>query len=153
GERDALGIQEALEDEIEVEWIDVGDAEAVGNEAACRRSTAGTDGDAALTRVPDEVPDDQEIARVFHPLDHLDLVREAALVLVDRMAQSAGRGELPQTLQPFGKSVAGDVLELLAERERRRHVEVRQMVVAFGESHVAPLSDRRRHGQRLRMRD
>ncbi len=40
GQRHALGIQEALEDQIEVERIDVGDAQAVRDEAAGRRAAA-----------------------------------------------------------------------------------------------------------------
>ena len=40
GQRHALGVEEALEDEVEVERIDVGDPQAVRDEAARRRSAA-----------------------------------------------------------------------------------------------------------------
>ena len=40
GQRHALGVEEPLEDEVEVERIDVGDPQAVGDEAAGRRSAA-----------------------------------------------------------------------------------------------------------------
>ena len=40
GQRHALGIEEALEDQVEVERIDVGDPQAVGDQAAGRRSAA-----------------------------------------------------------------------------------------------------------------
>ena len=40
GQRHALGVEEALEDEIEVERIDVGDPQAVGDEAAGGRAAA-----------------------------------------------------------------------------------------------------------------
>ena len=76
GQRHALGVQEALEDEVELDRVDVGDAQAVRDEAAGGRPAPRPDRDALLPRVPDEVPDDQEVARVLHPLDHLDLVRE-----------------------------------------------------------------------------
>ena len=78
GQRDALGVEEALEDQVELERIDVGDAQAVGDQAAGRRPAARADRNAPLARVADEVPDDQEVARVLHPLDHLDLVARAA---------------------------------------------------------------------------
>ena len=38
--RDALGVQEALEDDVVLDRIDAGDAEAVGDEAARRRAAA-----------------------------------------------------------------------------------------------------------------
>ena len=46
-QRDALGIQEALEVEIEVQRIDVGDLQRVGDQAAGRRSAARPDRNAA----------------------------------------------------------------------------------------------------------
>ena len=79
GQRDALGVQEPLEDQVEVQRIDVGDVEAVGHDAARRRPAARADGDALLARVADEIPDDQEVPRVLHLLDHRDLVRHALL--------------------------------------------------------------------------
>ena len=64
GQRHALGVEEALEDQVVLERIDVGDAQAVGDEAAGRRAAARADRNALLARVADEVPDDQEVARV-----------------------------------------------------------------------------------------
>ncbi len=65
GQRHALGVEEALEDEVEVDRIDVGDAQAVGDEAAGRRAAARADRNALLARVADEVPDDQEVPGYF----------------------------------------------------------------------------------------
>ncbi len=65
GQRDALGIQEPLEDQVEVQGIDVGDVEGVGHDAARRRSAARTDRYALLARVADEIPDDQEVPAYF----------------------------------------------------------------------------------------
>ncbi len=56
GQRDALGVEEALEDQVVRDRIDVGDPQAVGDEAAGRRAAAGPDRDALLARVADEVP-------------------------------------------------------------------------------------------------
>ena len=60
--------------------VDVGDAQAVGDQAARGRAAARPDGDALFARVADEVPDDQEVAREPHPLDHVDLVLEPRAV-------------------------------------------------------------------------
>ena len=54
--RDALGVEEALEQQVELQRVDVGDAEAVRHEAAGRRSAAGPHRDVLLARVADELP-------------------------------------------------------------------------------------------------
>jgi len=61
GRRDALGIEEALEEQLEAQRVEVGDAEQVGNDAAGAGTAAGADRDAVLLRPVDEVPDDEEI--------------------------------------------------------------------------------------------
>ena len=65
GQRHALGVQEALEDQVVLDRIDVGDPQAVGDEAAGRRPAARADRDALLARVADEIPDDQEVPGYF----------------------------------------------------------------------------------------
>ena len=65
GQRHALGVEEALEDQVVLDRIDVGDAQAVGDEAAGRRAAARPDRDALLARVADEIPDDQEVPGYF----------------------------------------------------------------------------------------
>ena len=64
-QRDALGIQEALENQVVRDRIDVGDAQAVGDEAAGGGAAAGADRNALFARVADEVPDDQEVPGYF----------------------------------------------------------------------------------------
>ena len=65
GQRDALGVEEALEDEVVLDRIDVGDPQAVGDEAAGGRAAARADRNALLARVADEVPRDQEVPGYF----------------------------------------------------------------------------------------
>ena len=65
GQRDALGVEEALEDQVVLDRIDVGDAQAVGDEAAGRRAAARADRNALLAGVADEVPHDQKYPGYF----------------------------------------------------------------------------------------
>src|SRR6185503_20582522 len=60
GHRDAAGVEKALEEQIVLKWIDVGDLEAVGDERAGRRATAGSDRNGVLFGVTNEVPNDEE---------------------------------------------------------------------------------------------
>ena len=74
GRRDALGVEEALEEELEAERVEVGDAEQVGDDAAGAGAAPGADGDALLLGPVDEVPDDQEIVGVAGLVDDRELV-------------------------------------------------------------------------------
>ena len=65
GQRHALGVQEALEDQVVLDRIDVGDPQAVGDEAAGGRPAARADRDPLLARVADEIPGDQEVPGYF----------------------------------------------------------------------------------------
>ena len=74
-------IQEALEQQVVLERVDVGDLEAVGDERAGRRSTPGPDADPVVLREGDEVPDDEEVVREAHLTDGLQLEGETLFQL------------------------------------------------------------------------
>ena len=61
GQRHALGVEEALEQQVVVQRIDVGDLEAPRDQAARGRAAARADGNALLAGIADEVPDDHEV--------------------------------------------------------------------------------------------
>ena len=69
GHGDALGVEEALEEEFVLERVDVGDLHDVGDERAGGGATAWAYGDVVLAGVADKVPDDHEIAGELHLFD------------------------------------------------------------------------------------
>ena len=71
-----LGIEEPLEQEVELEGADVGDPEGVGHDRARRRAAAGAHRDPAIPRRGDEVLHDQEVAGVARAVDDAELVRQ-----------------------------------------------------------------------------
>ena len=79
--RHTLGVQEALEDDPVVDRVDAGDSHPVGDETAGRGAAPRTHRDAVALRVVDEIRDDQEVARVAHLPDDLELVLHAIGVL------------------------------------------------------------------------
>ncbi len=146
-----LGIEESLEDEIELQRIDICDLETIGDEAAGCRSTPRADRNPLLPRVANEIPDDQEIALVAHLLDDVDLVVEPALVVRDRMLEAAPIIETPKPRESFLESLSHDVAEVLAQRERLGDVEVGELMFRGGEVDVAALGNLDRVMERLRM--
>ncbi len=77
GHRLAARVEEALEEKVVLDRVDVGDLEAVGDEGAGCRAAAGADADPVPLREGDEVPDDQEVVREAHLADRLQLELQA----------------------------------------------------------------------------
>ncbi len=67
--RDALGVEEALEEQLVLERIDVGDLHDVGDKRSGGRATAGAYRDSLLFGVTDKVPHNHEIAGKLHLFD------------------------------------------------------------------------------------
>src|SRR5205814_5650861 len=63
GHRHAVDVEEPLEDEAVLDGVEVGDAEAVGDEASSGAAAPGPDHDAALPGGVVEVADDEEVRR------------------------------------------------------------------------------------------
>ena len=67
--RHALGIEEALEQQVEADRIEIGDRQRPGGNRPGAGATAGTDRDALRLRPLDEIGDDQEVAGEAHRSD------------------------------------------------------------------------------------
>ena len=74
GHRDALGVEEPLEDQAVRQRVQVGDAQRVRDQRAGRRATARADRDALALRPLDEVGDHEEVRREAHLQDDAELV-------------------------------------------------------------------------------
>jgi len=81
GHRHAFGIQEALEQQLVLQRIEVGDAQSVGNERTGSRSAAGANGNFALFGIADKVPHDKEISRKLHLLDDVQFAFQSLFVV------------------------------------------------------------------------
>jgi len=66
GHRPTARIQEALEQQVVFDRIQVGDPQAIRDCTACGRTTARTDADVAVAGVLDQVTGDQEVRREAH---------------------------------------------------------------------------------------
>ena len=104
-----LGVEEALENEAVFERVDVGDAEAVEDEAA-GGATADSLGDALVVGEACEVGDDQEVFGEAGFADDFEFVVEALDVLgggVGYALVEAGAGDIGEVLD--GGLAGGDV--------------------------------------------
>ena len=90
--RDALGIEEALEQKPEADRIEIGDGERVGDERAGAGAAARPDRNALRLGPLNEIRDDKEVAGVFHALDHAELEGEPLVIGLDAVT---GRERMP----------------------------------------------------------
>ena len=137
--RDALGVQEALEQQVVLERVDVRDPERVGHDRAGRGAAARADGDAAVLREADEVPDDQEVGGEAHLLDHRQLQLEPLQCLGGRRVPVAR-----------AKALVGKAAQVIRLGLALRRLEARDQHLPQLHLHLAALRDLHRRGHRLR---
>ncbi len=134
GHRDAVGVEEPLEQQPVDQRVEVGDPQRVGDDRARPRAATRAHPDALLLGPVDEVCDDQEVAREAHLEDDADLeLRAAAHLVADAVGVAERQSGLDLLDQP-------GVLVLTRRAGEARHVGA----VALGEVDVAPLGHEQR---------
>ena len=113
--RHALGVQEALKQEAKTQGIKVGNGQRPGDHGTCPRAAAWAHRDAVGLGPFDEVGNDQEVAGIFHPRDHIDLEGQPVVVVLRREpgCQRADGEALAQAGFGLGAQLIGFELELL----------------------------------------
>ena len=84
---DAIRVEKTFEEKIVLQRIQICDAQAVGDQGARRRTTPRTNGDSVFFGVSHKVPNDQKVSRVSHALNDAHLVRQPALVVIQRIRE------------------------------------------------------------------
>ncbi len=102
GHRPPAGVEEALEQEVVLDRVEFGDAQAVGDGAPSCRPTTRADPNALFAGMVDEVPHDQEVAGEAHVLDHLQLVGKAIPDLTGQVLAPPLAGALPREMVEVG---------------------------------------------------
>ena len=114
GHGHTLGVQEALEQQVVFERIQVRDLHAIGHQRARTRAATRSHRAAVVLGPVDEVTDDQEVARKAHLQDRVELELEAFHVA--RSLLLAFHRVPVQVLQPLLQSLERDVAEVLVRR-------------------------------------
>ena len=96
----AAGVQEALEEEVVADRVEVDDAQAVGDAAAGGRAPARADPDTRLAGEADEVPHDEEVRGEAHVADDTELVVEP----LDHLGRERRPVALPRTFHRSGRA-------------------------------------------------
>src|SRR4029453_18973410 len=118
-QRDAFGVQEALEEKSILKRIDVRDAHAVRNETARRRSATWTDRNVVLASIADEIPNDQKISRILHMLNNFDLLLETHFVFSNGVLQYAAVGPRLEIVEAVLETIANHFREIGVDRKSR----------------------------------
>jgi hypothetical protein len=86
GHRHAFGIEEALEQQIEAQGIEIGDRQRISHERAGARAATGPHRNAVRLGKFDEVGNDEEIAGKIHADDDVELELEPRLIILTAVA-------------------------------------------------------------------
>ena len=146
--RHALRIEEALEQQVVGNRVEVGDAERVGHQRARTGAAPGSDRHAVVPRPVDEVGDDEEVAREAHLDNGADLEVEPLLVARRRALARRLRGK--QLRQAPRETLLGLLAQELVDGHARRRREGRQAAAAELNLEAAAPRDLERVLQRLR---
>src|SRR4029077_8333178 len=126
GHRDAVGIEEPLEQEAKAHWIEIGDHQAPGDERTRARAAPRADRNALELRVLDEIRDDEKIPRIRHALDHTELERKARAIILlgeargEAMPRKARDEALPRLAVELGILLGARALATEARQDRLR---------------------------------
>ena len=146
--RDPLGVEEALEQQVVFQRVQVGDFQRVGHQGAGAGSAPGTHRYVVLLGPANEVHDDQEVTRETHLDDGIQLEIQALAVACLLLREITGRG-VEQHCQTPLQPLVGLLPEKLVDAHTRRHRVVRQEGFAQLQYHVAAPRDLHRIGQGL----
>ncbi len=141
----AAGVEEALEEQVVADRVQVHDLEAVGHAAAGRRPPAGSHPDVRLAGEADQVPHDEEVGGEAHVADDTQLVVEALRHLGGQRGAIALPGAVVGEVAEIGQSPF--LVGLAAEPVRNR--ELGQARLPELDLHVGPLRDQQRVVARL----
>jgi len=144
GHRHALGVEEALEEEVPADGVEVGDAERPGHDGARARAAPRPHRHLPSLGPVDEVLDDEEVAGEAHLLDDPHLGLEPLPVEVAVVGVLA-RDLLEAAVEPL----AGELGEPLVLGDALRQLEAGQVARPQLHLHVAHLGDAHRVGDGL----
>ena len=139
GHRHALRIQEALEQQVVLQRIEVGDLERIGDQRAGAGAAARPDRAAVVLRPVDEIAHDQEVAREPHLQDGVDL--EVQPFQVARQLVLALRSIRIEPQHPLPQARVGGDAEVLVDRHAVRRGERGQPRLAQLQHQVAAACD------------
>ena len=124
---DTFRVEEALEEQVVGEGVEVGDLGGVGHQRTGGRTPARADRDAAVLGPADEVRHDQEVGRELHLPDAVQFdcqAVEVGLLLFQRHVGILGQDGDHPLLEPFGGQLPQHVIVVLPGGR----VEVREVV-------------------------
>ena len=130
GHRHAFGIEEALEQQLEAQRVEIGDLQAPTPPASRRRSRGRVRPGCRALGPVDEVRDDQEVAGEAHLADHVQFAFQARFVIVAGVALPPARASARRSFQAFACQFADPAVQgvLFGNRKSRAGSRCRTIV-------------------------
>ena len=140
-QRHPFGVEKAFEQQVVPERIEIGDPERVGDERSGAGAAARADRNVMLSRPPDEIGHDEEIARVPHAGDDSELLVEALPIGVRVAAGVVRPGSFERCSEPPAQPGARPFGEPLVEVVTLRNGEFGEVTAAECDLRTASARD------------
>ncbi|CAB4568168.1 unannotated protein [freshwater metagenome] len=92
---DTRGVQESFEQQVVLEWVEIGNAQAIRHCTPCRRSTTRSYANACLARITNEIPHNEEVRVETHIPDDFEFVGKSFNSLRRKVVAPALLGSFP----------------------------------------------------------
>ena len=138
-QRHPLRVQEPLEQQVVLERVEIGDSQRVGDERSGPRAAPRSDRNPLLSRPSDEVRHDEEVPRVPHAADDVELPLQALPVL--RLLAAGRLGALSRAFEPPPEPRPRALGEPLVEVVAVRDGKLGKMAAAELDRHGASARD------------
>ncbi len=150
--RDALGIEKPLEQQAEPDRVEIGNGQRIGHQRSRAGATARPDRNALGLGPLDEVRDDQEVARIIHAGDDIDLEGQPrAVVLIGHaLGKAVDLEPVAEALLRLTAQFGGLIAFRSCSAGAGANREARQDRLSRGGAKRATLGDFDGGGQRLR---
>ncbi len=147
--RNSFRIQEPFEQQIVLQWINVGNPQRITDQASRRRSSSRTNRNILRPRILDKIPHDQKISFITHFLNHLDFAGQSPLVFRQRIRQCSSLGHALQIWHARREPFPHHFFEITSCGVSGRNLEFRKWIWNPFNLHVAACRNIHRSPQRL----
>ena len=134
GQVKALGVDEALEQEVEANGVNVSDADQVSDERTADRTATRADDDAVLLGPHHQVLDQQEVACEAHLLQNRQFVIQSFLIYLQLgSAWLVPKHGVLEPALPALDALLAESHELVVCHLGQRHRQLRELIAALGD--------------------
>ena len=148
GHGDTFGIQEALEQQVVGQRVEIGNGQRIGHQGTGARTTPRPDRNTIVLGPLDKIGNDQKIAGESHLVDDIQLHFQPLVIGATTLGK-VRCGAIQQHIQALLQAINRELAKILRHRQSVRHRKFRQEILAQTQLQIAAAGDLHGVFQRL----